>query len=70
MHIGEYVFGVLMTKHSFYGGKIESYQFTSVEVLSGYVISEALSGAGGNQNYHFRHYMLLFFTSDWSFSNI
>ena len=53
----------------FYGGRIEGYQFTSVAVLSGYIISEALSGTGGNQNYHIRHYMLLvlFFIFDWSF---
>jgi hypothetical protein len=46
------------------------YHFTRVAVLASDIISEALSGTRGNQNYHFRHYMLLLFTFDWSFSKI
>jgi hypothetical protein len=55
MHIGEYVFGVLVPNISFYGARLGGYQYTRVGVLSGYIISEALTGAGGNQYCHFRH---------------
>ena len=55
---------------SFYGARLEGYLYTRVGVPSGYIKSEALDDTGGNQNYHFRHYMLLFFTFDWSFNKI
>jgi len=41
MHIGEYVFGVLVPKISFYGARLEVYQYTRAGVLSGYIIIEA-----------------------------